>query len=152
MYKALAYGSHLTFCHSLPLCLCTAFSVPHTHTHSCRRVFALPAPSICHAVFCWTLLGWFLLITVTGLKCYFREIFPNHQSKASSQARCGSVTWAWCHKAKDHWFDSWLGHMPGLGTRFPVRGVWEAPHQFFSHKSTFLSFPFSLLSLLSKNK
>ena len=27
---------------------------------------------------------------------------------------CGSVSWTYSHKVKDHWFYPQLGHMPGL--------------------------------------
>ena len=49
-------------------------------------------------------------------------------------------------------FYSRWGHMPGFLARSPVGGVWEATNQSFYHTSLFLSFSFSLPSLISKNK
>ena len=66
---------------------------------------------------------------------------------------CGSVDWAQACEPKGRWLDSQSGHVPGLRSRCPVRGVWEATtHWCFSHspfpslkEKGFPTFPFSIV-------
>ena len=73
--------------------------------------------------------------------------FSNHVIKIFKifPGWCGSVDWVLACEQKGHWFDSWLGHMPGLWARFPDGSV-------VSRTSMFLSLSFSLFSPLFKNK
>ena len=57
------------------------------------------------------------------------------------------MDWVQACKPKRHQFDSQSGHVPGLRARSPVEGCARGDHTL-----TFLSFSFSLLSPLSKNK
>ena len=61
---------------------------------------------------------------------------------------CGSVDWVPGCKLKGHRFDSQSAHLPGLGARSPVGGVWDPTDWCFSSTLMFLSLP----SPLSKNK
>ena len=57
---------------------------------------------------------------------------------------CGSADWVPACKPKGRRFDSQSGHMPGLRTRSPVGGTWEATaHPCFS-PSLSLSLPLSV--------
>ena len=42
---------------------------------------------------------------------------------------CSSVDWVWACQPKGRWFDSQSEHKPGLWTRFPLGGAWEATTQ-----------------------
>ena len=64
---------------------------------------------------------------------------------------CGSGDWALACTQKGHWFDSWLGHVPGLWARSPGGSRQTQPiDDFLTHQCSF--FFFSLPSPLSKNK
>ena len=57
---------------------------------------------------------------------------------------CSSVDWAWACKPKGCWFDSQLGHMPGLQTRSPVGDTWGATTHWCFSPSPSPSLPLSL--------
>ena len=65
---------------------------------------------------------------------------------------CGSVGWALSHKLKGHLFNSQSGHMPGLGARFPVRGVRDVIDVSLVHQSFSPSLSISLTFSLKVNK
>ena len=71
------------------------------------------------------------------------ENFNSIKKRAWGPDLCGSVAWALSHKAKGHWFDSMLGHMPGWQVQSLVR-VHTRSNQlmFLSHIN--VSLPFSL--------
>ena len=51
---------------------------------------------------------------------------------------CSSVDWAWACEPKGCWFNSQLGHMPGLWARSPVGNTWETTTQWYFFPSFFL--------------
>ena len=58
---------------------------------------------------------WVLVLLVIKVLCNLGPISLVIKSHlVSSPDGYGSVGWASSCKAKCHWFDSWLGHMPGL--------------------------------------
>ena len=83
-------------------------------------------------------------VSITFLQLSLTHLLHHHSPPLTDLSprpdQRGSVGWAWYCKAKNHWFNSWSGDMPGLWVRSLVRACTKG------NRSMFLSLSFSLLS------